>query len=390
MKLVIRKCIAFSFALLAGCGGDGTPSIIGNTVEPVNDKEATGGGNYLDTANFPFDWIFEIVDRDEIPALTDRKVTHPKDENARYLLPDDKVFGVNVNGDVRAYPHNIGWWHEIMNDVVGGVPVVMTFCPLTSTGMMFDGRGEDGRIELGVSGLLFNNNLIMYDRRDDGASPTLYPQMLAKGISGPRTNDELKRLPVIETTWRYWLQLYPETKVVSGLGEEYSPGIYTSYPYGPQQGARADYRTNHDDLFFEVTPPLDKNPLIGLFPNKDLVLGVRFGEIAKAYPFQNMSELAVINDTVDGNPIVVIYYAEEQFAVAYSRVFEGRELTLDMVESNNPVMPFFMKDRETDTVWDMLGNAVEGPFRGQKLIMTPSHTAMWFAWATFWQNTGIY
>ena len=129
-----------------------------------------------------------------------------------------------------------------MNDVVGGVPVVMTFCPLTSTGMLFDGRGEDGRIELGVSGLLFNNNLIMYDRRDGATTPTLYPQMLGKGISGPRTNDELKLMPVIETTWRYWQQLYPKTKVVSGLGEEYTPGVYTSYPYGVAQGRANDYR----------------------------------------------------------------------------------------------------------------------------------------------------
>ena len=206
MKLFIRGCLLFSFALVAGCGGDDTPSVIGSTTEPVNDKVAATGGNYLNTVMFPFDWIFEIVNRDEIPALTDRKMTSPGDENARYLLPDDKVFGVNINGDIRAYPHNIGWWHEIMNDVVGGVPIIMTFCPLTSTGMLFDGRGADGRIELGVSGLLFNNNLIMYDRRDDGASPTLYPQMVAKGISGPRTNEELKLLPVIETTWRYWQQ----------------------------------------------------------------------------------------------------------------------------------------------------------------------------------------
>jgi hypothetical protein len=103
-----------------------------------------------------------------------------------------------------------------------------------------------------------------------------------------------------------------------------------------------------------------------------------------------MDDLAVINDTVAGNPIVVLYYAEEAFAVPYSRLFEGQTLTFDMAESNNPAMPFWMKDRETGTVWDMLGNSVEGPLRGQKLIQIPSHTAMWFAWATFWQNTGIY
>jgi hypothetical protein len=256
--------------------------------------------------------------------------------------------------------------------------------------MLFDGRGTDGRIELGVSGLLFNNNLIMYDRRDDGATPTLYPQMLGKGVSGPRTNDELKLLPVIETTWRYWKQLYPETKVISALGEFYTPGIYTVYPYGPGSGAARDYWLDHEDLFFAVTPPLEENSLIGTFLNKDLVLGVRFGEIAKAYPYPTMDDLAVINDDVGGNPIVVLYYAAEQFAVPYSRLFEGQLLTFDMIGSNTPSMPFWIKDRETGTVWDMLGNGLEGHFRGQKLVQVPSHTATWFEWATFWQNTGIF
>jgi hypothetical protein len=124
----------------------------------------------------------------------------PQDELSRYLRPDDKVFGVNINGGIRAYPHNIGWWHEIMNNVVCSIPVVMTCCPLTSTGTLFDGIGTEGRIELGVSGLLFNNNLIVYDRHDNATTPTLYTQMLGIGVSGPRTNDKLKLLPLIETT----------------------------------------------------------------------------------------------------------------------------------------------------------------------------------------------
>ena len=190
----------------------------------------------------------------------------------------------------------------------------------------------------------------MYDRRDGQATPTLYPQMIGKGISGPRTNDELKLMPGIETTWRYWQELYPTAKVVSGLGLEFTPGIYTAYPYGTALGANRDYREDHENLFSAVTPPLEENALIGTFKNKDLVLGVRFGEIAKAYPYPTMDDLAVINDTVAGNPIVVLYYADEAFAVPYSRVFEGQTLIFDMAESNNPAMPFWMKDRETGTV----------------------------------------
>ena len=93
----------------------------------MTNREAASGGNHLNSILFPFDHLFAIVERDEIPATTDRRMVGPRDELARYLLPDDKVFGVNINGDIRAYPHNIGWWHEIMNDVVGGLPVVTPF-----------------------------------------------------------------------------------------------------------------------------------------------------------------------------------------------------------------------------------------------------------------------
>ena len=84
--------------------------------------------------------------------------------------------GLFINGEAKAYPHNIGWLHEITNDVVGGKPVVVSFCPLTGTGMVFDG-GElsVNRLTCGVSGNLFNNNLMMYDRRDNLSDPTLYP-----------------------------------------------------------------------------------------------------------------------------------------------------------------------------------------------------------------------
>ena len=122
----LRKTLALlGMVALAGCGGDSGPGVIDSPPDPVIDREASTGGNYLDTVRFPFDFLFDIVDRDEIPATTDRRMVGPQDEYAGYLLPDDKVFGVNINGDVRAYPHNIGWWREIMNDVVGGLSLFL-------------------------------------------------------------------------------------------------------------------------------------------------------------------------------------------------------------------------------------------------------------------------
>jgi hypothetical protein len=92
-----------------------------------------------------------------------------------YLSDTDLILGVVVEGEARAYPHNIGWWHEIVNDRVSGHPVSVTFCPLTGTGLVFDGkRDRRRRMELGVSGLLYNTNLVMFDREDESLYPQIY------------------------------------------------------------------------------------------------------------------------------------------------------------------------------------------------------------------------
>ena len=348
-------------------------------VQPAG-QQPQAGGNFLH--DFPFDLVQSGgPGKDGIPALTDPSFVDASSGGAGYLLDSDLVLGVVINGEAKAYPHNIGWWHEIVNDVVGGQPVVVSLCPLTSTGMVFDGRGKDGsRITAGVSGLLFNSNLIMYDRRD---GDTLYPQMISKGVSGPKTGDELTLMPVVETTWGYWKQLYPNAKVVSGVTGTYNTSQYRNYPYG-------GYRRANEGPFFPTFPAVEDNPTSRLFAPKEMTLGVRFGEIAKAYPFSVMGDEAVINDTVAGNPVVVAFYAREQLAIPYSPQVGTQTLTFEKVTSRDPVYPFLMVDKETGTTWDLKGEAIAGVLKGERLEQVPAHNAFWFAWATFWQKTEVY
>jgi hypothetical protein len=201
--------------------------------------------------------------------------------------------------------------------------------------------------------------------------------MVYTGVSGDRTAEELKLLPVVETTWRYWKQLYPGTKVVTGNNN------YTFYPYG-------EYREPNTAPFGPVFPDPQDNPTIDLYGPKAMTLGVRFGQIAKAYPFPNLGQEAVINDSVDLNPIVVAFYAREQFAVPYSRVVDGQTLTFEKTTSSDPVYPFMLKDAETGTQWNLKGEAVSGSLIGKTLTQVPAHNAFWFAWATFWQHTGVH
>ena len=220
---------------------------------PGQGRRSSDEKNFLDPGTFPYNRIESGgVPKDGIPALTDPVRVSAGSSEADYLRDVDLVMGVVINGEAVAYPHNIGWHHEIVNDVVGGQPIVVSFCPLTGTGLVFNGLGADGsRLTCGVSGLLFNNNLIMYDRRDD---KTLYPQMIHKGINELWLNQELELLPVVETTWRMWKQLYPETQVVGGFTGIFGPGQYTLYPYG-------GYRSANASPLFRIFPSTGSNPI---------------------------------------------------------------------------------------------------------------------------------
>ena len=393
----MRRPLSNGLLLLLGLGvfGCGSDSGTGGFNVPSggggSSSDGGGGGglasissgpNFLDVSRFPFNQLRDGgPGKDGIPALTDPPLSDPGDVGASYVRETDIVMGVVINGEARAYPHNIGWHHEIVNDVVGGKPIVATLCPLTETGMVFNGEGADGnRIGMGVLGLLFNNNLVMYDRRD---GETLYPQMTFKGSSGPRAGEELELLPVVETSWRYWKQLYPNTKVVSGNNGVYPLGQYLTYPYG-------GYQSLQSSPFYETFPPLASNPLVQRHEPKRLTLGIRFGEEAKAYPFPSLLTNNLINDNVAGNEIVVVSHMAEAFTVAYFSKVDGRTLTFEEITSGSSIFPFWMKDKETGSSWNLLGEAFDGELKGKQLQQVPSHNAFWFAWATFWQDSETY
>ena len=335
-------------------------------------------GSNLTVETFPRGQIVSGgVPKDGIPALTNPSFVRASEVS--YLGPNDLVLGVVINGEARAYPHNIGWWHEIVNDVVGGTPICATLCPLTGTGILFDTADENGdSFELGVSGLLWNNNLIMYDRRDGS---TLYPQIFSTAVDGPRQGETLPLLPVMETNWSTWVRLHPDTRVIAS--GTYSLNQYSRYPYG-------NYRTNDAFLIFGLNPRQSVNPnfYASNFGAKDMVLGVRLAGDARAYPFQNMGEQAAINDALGGVDIVVVWDRDSNVVVPFAREIDGESLTFD-VDPDGP-WPMGLRDRETGSLWNVEGVAVEGPKRGQRLTQVPAYNAFWFAWVTFWQDTDVW
>jgi hypothetical protein len=231
--------------------------------------------------------------KDGIPALTDPKQIAALE--ATYLQPDDRVVGVAIGDVTRAYPLRVLDYHEIVNDRIGEIPFAVTYCPLCDSTVVFDRRTKLGEREFGVSGLLFNSNVLMFDR--GGQPESLWSQLMAEGVSGPAARLSLKTLPVELTTWQDWLARHPQTTVLApdtGHARDYGQRLYAGYFASP-------------DLMFAVKP-LDRR-----LPAKTPVLGVWTANAARAYPVSKFSgESTKLTDKLGGKTFVLEYDARSR------------------------------------------------------------------------------
>lgn len=227
--------------------GDGRdPATYGFVLEPCLVPRAT-----LVAAGLP---------RDGLPALDHPRLATVADvdslnaaERGKYLVPDDRVIGLELGGVARAYPLRVLNWHEVVNDTVGGRPVAVTFGPLADACAVFDRRVDGQILELGFSGLLHDSCLLMYDRRPDGeeVGASLWSQVQARAVTGPAaaTSSVLDVLPCAVTTWGEWRARHPDTTVP--FPEPERRASYKRDPYGSYHGS--------DLLRFPVAsmPPVD-------------------------------------------------------------------------------------------------------------------------------------
>jgi hypothetical protein len=178
------------------------------------------------------------------PAEVDRIA---EKEHIRFLVPADRVIGLEINGETRTYPVRVLNLHELVNDTVGGVPVAVTWTPLCGGVVVFDRRmdGESAApVEFGVSGLLVNSNSVFFDRRKDPRQESLWPQLALRAISGPAAGRAMIVVPFELTTWGEWRAKHPETRVLIGLRRrmvEYGSEPYNTY-------------LHNDDVKFPVNP----------------------------------------------------------------------------------------------------------------------------------------
>ncbi len=317
--------------------------------------------------------------KDGIPAIDQPRFVSVAEADA-WLKPQEPVILFKINDDARAYPIQILIWHEIVNDEVGGIPVAVTFCPLCNTAIAFDRRVGNLVLDFGTTGRLRFSNLIMYDRQTE----TWWQQATGEAIVGELTGTQLLILPAVIIAWETFKATYPEGKVLSR-----ETGYRRSYGQNPYTG--------YDNV--DNTPFLYEGPETpGKLPPMARVLTVDLNDEAVAYPYHILADVHVVNDTVGGKPIVVMWQPgiaspldqiavpagrDVGTAVAFSRRVGDRVLTFVFREGT-------IEDEETGSTWNVLGQAIEGPLLNTTLDPVVSINHFWFSWAAFRPDTRVY
>jgi hypothetical protein len=317
--------------------------------------------------------------KDGIPPIDNPKFV-TVDEADNWLKDVEPVISMELNGAARAYPLQILTWHEIVNDVIGDTPVLVSFCPLCNTAIAFE-RGLDGvTYDFGTTGRLRYSNLIMYDRQTE----TWWQQATGEAIVGELTGSRLNFIPAAIIAWSDFRSAYPEGLVLSrdtGHSRSYGQNPYLGYD-----------NINNPPFLYQGPQTPDRLPPVAR------VLAAELNGEAVAYPYTALQEEIVINDTLGNTPVVVIWTQGTASALdtaiiadgrdvgaanLYERAVDGRTLTFELRDQK-------VVDLETGSEWNVLGQAIGGELAGAQLKPVVAINHFWFSWAAFMPDTRIY
>lgn len=316
--------------------------------------------------------------KDGIPSLTQPRFV-PAFPRSQSFNPGEPVIVYRDGKAVRGYPLSLLLWHEIVNDTVNGRSIAVTFCPLCNAAIVFD-RRVDGRVlEFGVSGLLRNSDMIMYDRQ----TQSWWQQFTGECLAGKLAGQRLQIVPSELVSYQDFQKAYPVGQILS-----MDTSYVRAYGTNPYQG--------YDQ---STTPFLYDGRIDPRLPPMERVLGVISGSAARAYPYTLLEKKTLVNDNIDGKPIVVVSDARtlsvlDQAQISKSkrilspRVFHaragGRNLTFGLQRGK-------MTDDQTSSTWNNSGSCEAGPLRGSALSpLAGAFPSFAFAWFAFHPKSTVY
>ncbi|MFW6098175.1 MAG: DUF3179 domain-containing protein, partial [Chloroflexota bacterium] len=317
--------------------------------------------------------------KDGIPAIDNPRFIGT-DEADEWISDLEPVTVFEHDGDVRIYPFQILTWHEIVNDVVGGRPVTVTFCPLCNTAIVFDATVDGRELDFGTTGRLRYSNLLMYDRQTE----SWWQQATGEAVIGEFVGRQLEFLPAPIISWAEARETYPDAQVLSR-----DTGFSRSYGQNPYAGY--DNVNSSPFLFSGPSTPEELPPMAR-------VTTVELNGEAVAYPNEVLEEVRVANDTVGGVEVAVFWQEGLASALDSNAIAAGRDVganavfertldgqTLTFVDDEGTI-----KDEQTGSTWNVLGEATAGELAGEQLQPVVKVDHFWFSWAAFRPDTRIY
>ncbi len=308
------------------------------------------------------------------------------EEALNFYFKFEPVIAIVIEGEARAYPLNVLTFHEIANDVINGVPIAVTFCPLCNAGIVYDRRfkynGNEYVFDFGVSGMLRKSDMVMWDKQTE----TWWQQLTGEGLVGELSGEMLTFLPSLIISVDEFFTSYPEGKIMLSHRKDKYGQTYGSNPYH-----NYDSIGNQGSHFFD-------GEIDDRLPAMERIVDIENGGAYKIYPFKEIRKRKVINDDFKGKQIV-IFYAGKTVSVldkeniedsrhigtvtVFSSIVDGERLSFKKKKRN-------FSDLETGSVWDITGKCLEGTYKGKQLVMEVHSNHFAFAWLAFHPDSEIY
>ena len=319
------------------------------------------------------------VPRDGIPSIDDPEFETVAEADA-WLTPFDPLMVFEHNGIVKGYPLQILLWHEIVNDTIGDLPILVTYCPLCNTAVVSSRRIDGTVYDFGTSGLLRGSNLVMYDRQTE----SWWQQFTGEALVGDMIGTTLEFFPSFHIAWAQFKEEYPGGLVLS-RDTGYAP------PYGTTPYFFRDYGVRSGSVYGTG----DTDPRL---PAYERVSAATIGGSDVAYPFSVLREQGVVNDVIEGKAIVVFFNQDPLSVQDQEKIEESRQVgATGVFEANveGKTITFRLEngqiaDTETGSLRNVHGRSVSGPLEGTQLKLVTHVDSYWFAWAAFKPYTRVY
>ncbi len=351
--------------------------------------------------NIPFEWktdfskhsvelseIQIVLPKGSFPTLDFPKFIG-KEEGLNSFYTKEPVIAIEIEGKAKAYSLNILTRHEISNDILSDIPILVTYCPLCNSGIVYHRRvkykGEENLMEFEPSGMLRNSDMVMLDRKTE----SLWQQLMGIAIAGELDKKQLEILPSLIISVEEFFNRYPNGQILSKqTGFADSEKYYGSNPY-----------KNYDNK--ESTPYerfFKSDKIDSRLPPMERIVDIEDQGKYKVYPFSLIKKKGVINDSFKSKKIVLFYQPgtvsvldksnineskDIGTTAAFNRVLNGKELIFKKVNG-------VFKDSETNSFWDITGHCYEGKYKEQQLKIEPHSNHFAFAWLAFYPDSEIF